>query len=141
LPTIISIAKIKIPQDIHGENLLPLIVNTEHATSYDALSETLSSHLRHKKDFKLFSIRTNNWKIIKHVSTQGDKNKTELYNLIEDPAEQKNLTDKSQILSRVNPLLEKLDIFINKSKKINKKAQKPLTEKTKKALRALGYLK
>jgi arylsulfatase A-like enzyme len=147
MPTILDLAGIKYSLDIDGKSLMPLITNDGHYPDVPAFSENVALYIRkHEKygdkggEFEIFSIRTNLWKILKYINPQKNEVKTELYNISKDPGESHNIAGKSKELSQTNFLMEELDIFINHSETIDKRATKPVSGEAKKALKALGYL-
>jgi len=146
MPTIIDVLKINpnSNSDMEGKSLLPLMLDDHLSTEPYAFSDL---------DNWIFSIRTENWKLI-FIDRQLKKdscwikyykNDYELYDLKADPYETRNLTsvggDKFLFLK------EKLDKYIEQARVYQIKLRKEINpgtevwnEDRRKKLRSLGYL-
>lgn len=94
MPTILDYLQIPLDssyQNIDGESLLPLIKGqkTSEKFAYSETGNPLNDKAPPKKP-NIFSIRTSNWKLIYNEYD----NTRELYDLKNDPKENKNLIDK-----------------------------------------------
>jgi len=124
--TFCELAGVKLPKDmqkLEGRSFLPLLENN-NATWED---RTLFVHRgrwdtgkMEESKYTAFAVRTEEWRF---------ENKTELYNINNDPGEQENLIDKHPEI--VNKLLPLFEAWWNESKPymINENAGKPTGEK------------
>ncbi len=121
-PTILEIVRIDIPNYMQGKSLQNLFKKQEfilHPYIYCEIDNTRA-------------VRTEGWKLIQ------DGLSCELYNLLDDPEEQRNLINKEQ--GRFQELKMVLENYEAESRLIKKTKSKPLTDEQKEALRSLGYL-
>lgn len=123
MPTILDIIRIKIPKEVAGVSLLPLIKKGQYYAKY-AFSEKRGC----------VSIRTENWKLIYSV----EENQYSLYNLKDDPEETNNLDDIEK--SKFQFLKNELHKWMEKQSKITTQ-KRVLDEATKEKLRSLGYVR
>lgn len=126
LPTFLELAKIPRPQGLDGRSLQPLL-DGESWSEYPAILET--EYPLGIGWSPLYAARSSQWKVI-------DAPQPELYNIKEDPKENKNEQGKSDQTVRV--LSDKLQ----KYKKIPPMTEKSHTEdaELQEQLRSLGYL-
>jgi arylsulfatase A-like enzyme len=81
-PTLIELAGLKKPDKFQGESLLPVVTNER-----EGKKEVFSEY-----GWSKISCRSRHWKLIQHNGAK--EKKYELYNLKEDPGEQKNLAEE-----------------------------------------------
>ncbi|MDP6939819.1 MAG: sulfatase-like hydrolase/transferase [Planctomycetota bacterium] len=89
-PTLLELVGLKVPQGVQGRSLVPLLAGTDPPKWRDsAVFEFYLDHLEHVPSFlpTNFCLRTEEWKWIEYP---GFPQWTELYNLTEDPLEQRN---------------------------------------------------
>lgn len=109
LPTLLELADIEIPNNIHGKSLLPLLQKEEGIQwrdrfYYEAPEPQLGS-------WPLYAVRTQRYKYIRTYEL-NDTNKVayeELYDLDSDPHEWTNLIDAEEYSSVVEELSQDLD--------------------------------
>lgn len=138
-PTIVTEAGLEMPATFEGKPLTP------NPTQNDIIAEIAHRSFEDKNP-ESATIFDGTWKLIINTLTK----KKELYNLIADPDEKQNVTEKNPEIT--NQLLQKLEKHI-KRKRPNRfpddkeiiKQKKEMdnsqtSEEVKKRLRALGYL-
>jgi arylsulfatase A-like enzyme len=133
-PTILDLISIPVPNDIDGKNLLPLIAgqDTEELISYIE-----SPPLVENPSMKYIGIRTSKYKFIQNI--HDDKQSYELYNLQNDPLEEKNITTTSS--KQIEQLKKSLHTIRNK-KSLSHNVEYDDNEKRriKNVLKKLGYV-
>ena len=133
-PTILDLISIPVPNDIDGKNLLPLIAgqDTEELISYIE-----SPPLVENPSMKYIGIRTSKYKFIQNI--HGDKQSYELYNLQNDPLEEKNIITTSS--KQIEQLKKSLHTIRNK-KSLSQNVEYDDNEKRKieNVLKKLGYV-
>lgn len=133
LPTVLDSLNIEIPNQLQGESLLPLIEGKDNKdrTAYSELDN-------------LVSVRTSNFKLI---YDKVSKKKLELYNLNEDPKEQRNIINNS--IDIANMLEERVIEWmkLNNEKKESLDNNETITEinetikqEIREKLKDLGYI-
>jgi len=83
LPTVLDLVGVEMPDPLHGQSLVPLMLDPEKAGPENAYSESMSVHLQYGWS-ALYSVRTSSYKFI-------DAPREELYDLLQDPSESENL--------------------------------------------------
>ncbi len=83
LPTVLDLVGVEMPDPLHGESLVPLMLDPEKTGPENAYSESMSVHLQYGWS-ALYSVRTSSYKFI-------DAPREELYDLSRDPSESENL--------------------------------------------------
>ena len=142
LPTIADILQVSNPEDVDGRSLLPLI-NDVHLEELPAYIETGIRVIKEKntkipkKEGKIFGIRTSKYKYWR--SRYDPKQDVTLFDLKEDPDEEKNIADKNPSI-----VSEMEDILISIKKTPNSTSQNHFSSDEEKMiedeLRKLGYL-
>lgn len=120
MPTILDMLDIKISSSLQGNSLLPLL-----GTSKDVNKYVFSTH-----GVDEASVRTNEWKLI--FKTNGSH---ELYNLISDPKEIKNLVEE-----RKDKFLELKEKLFDWGVSIGIKHDRLPVKSVEEELRKLGYI-
>jgi len=109
-PTIAELVGISSPKSFHGQSLLPLIRGETRSAEY-----TISTQFEPDSEKAQISYRTPNWKYIRSESldSSGLVLKEEVYNLINDPGETKNLhgTDLEEVRRFHAEAINKLSQF------------------------------
>ena len=106
-PTILSLAGIPVPKQMHGKSLLPLI-NGSVKKWYDTI---FCEHLMiEPKIPNSECIRTKQWKFIRYPN---HPEYIELYNLIKDPLEEHNLATQKIYKEMINQFQLQCDKKIN----------------------------
>ena len=112
-PTFLELAGVKVPEDIQGESLLPLLKGKKpagwHKSLYYHFYEYPAEHMvkRH------YGVRTDRYKLIHFYN---DIDAWELYDLEKDPAEMHNVINDpaySEVLADMQAELKKLQIQYN----------------------------
>lgn len=121
MPTVLDIASIEIPSDIHGKSFKPLLNNqigaVESWRDYIFYEAPAPQHGTQP----LYALRTAEWKLIQTFERE-DPDKLifeELYNIKNDPYEKYNLISKQSSISILNSLRKKIRKKISWSKKID----------------------
>jgi len=129
LPTVLELLKIKPPEDISGQSLLPYIRSRQKAD----LPSYIESYFP-RENFgwsELIGLIDGQWKFIRAP-------KPELYDLASDPHEEKNMiNEKAEIARGLN---QKLQGIIANQETDNQRAQRGLSKEEMMKLRSLGYL-
>ena len=93
LPTILEILNIDIDKSFHpmdGKSLIPITKGiSEKRIAFSQSGNPLGSS-KPPKEPNVFSVRDDDWKYIRNLHNESE----ELYSLIDDPNETKNLIDK-----------------------------------------------
>ena len=133
-PTILDLISIPVPNDIDGKNLLPLI---EGQDTEELISYIESPPLVENPSMKYIGIRTSKYKFIQNI--HGDKQSYELYNLQNDPLEEKNIITTSS--KQIEQLKKSLHTIRNK-KSLSQNVEYDDNEKRKieNVLKKLGYV-
>ena len=106
--TMLDLARIPVPDQMHGRSLLPLIrgqeVNWRESFLYEALTPTLGS-------WPLLTVRTERWKYIQTYDIEDPSRCVfeELYHMQEDPLEVHNLAQDVRHATVVRQLSASLD--------------------------------
>lgn len=136
MPTILHFLNILSPAGIQGESRLDLIEGEKKPARPASYSETLFPMLREGKP-ELYSVRTNNWKLINQVRAEGEQ-ENYLYDMVNDPEELIDLASRHPAL--VKELFEKLTEFKKMEPEQRFKYMITMDKETKEKLKALGYI-
>ena len=132
LPTLLDWLNINCPDYFEGVSLIPLIKGESPEEELYAISQ------RDVVDFRINSIRTNNWKWYeskKYLYFSDNK----LFDLEHDPSEKNNVSKYDKKTTEI--LKHKLKETLSANKAIFIKSQKiKFNKQLKEQLRALGYL-
>jgi arylsulfatase A-like enzyme len=107
-PTILELAQLEIPKDIHGKSLVPLLkgrkVDWRKSLLYEAPTPCLGSR-------PLVALRTHRYKFIQTFDINQPTNVVfeELYDLKQDPKEMKNLAGKADYAETIQQLRAELE--------------------------------
>jgi len=132
-PTILNLISMPTPNDIDGKNLIPLI---EDQDTEELISHIESPPLIGNPSMKYIGIRTSKYKFIQNI--HDDKKSYELYNLQNDPLEEKNIASTNN--EQIEQLKKSLQIIRSK-KALNQNVEYDDDEKRRieKVLKKLGY--
>jgi len=139
-PTILNLLGIKDQNDFQATSLVPLFLAPQSEQSIYAVTGRSDRHTKKKGDFFVLGVISNHYKYIeRHVKNRGFQQ--ELYNLLEDPHEKKNLAD-----SPMEPVLKKklddwekaVDLGLSLDHMDREKAE--VSDETRQQLKSLGYL-
>jgi arylsulfatase A-like enzyme/Tfp pilus assembly protein PilF len=131
LPTILDLVGVDAPQPLHGESLVPLMLEPDGNGPDFAYSESMSVHLQYGWS-ALYSVRTTEHKFI-------EAPRAELYDLRVDSAETRNLlSDLPNVAEELRSVLENLTAEIEVGAPETQEAD--LDEETLSMLAALGYV-
>jgi len=110
-PTILELAGLKVPQQMQGHSLMPLLTSRRCKWRTDFFYEHLFSHPRITKSE---AVRTQRWKYIRYFEQQPIYE--ELFDLKNDPQETVNLTKDERyrktlksLRKRCNELLQEAE--------------------------------
>ena len=133
-PTILELISIPIPNDIDGKNLLPLI---EGQDTEELISYIESPPLVENPSMKYIGIRTSKYKFIQNI--HDDKQSYELYDLQNDPLEEKNIITTS---SKQIEQLKKFLRTIRNKKSLSQNVEFDDDEKRRvdNVLKKMGYI-
>jgi arylsulfatase A-like enzyme len=106
-PTLIELAALPLPPNLHGNSLLPLMRKENTEWRKDFLYEAPEPQLG---SWPLEAIRTEEWKYIKTYDIENPELAAyeELYNIREDPEEMHNLTHDTFLNNILNDLRSRL---------------------------------
>lgn len=145
-PTFFDLIKLPLPSNqIDGRSLIPLI-NKESMVELPAYIETGVRWVKTAKEIieprfegKVIGIRTSNYKYWR--SRKNPKNNIILYDLKEDPNEEKNISNENEYENIIEEMEKILDLMINNSIVINQnKFSKDEEDKIADELKRLGYI-
>jgi arylsulfatase A-like enzyme len=131
LPTLLDLLGVSYDGALQGRDLMPLIDGRAEPLPAPVLSQ---ASLRAVKTVQLQSLRRDGWKIIE---TTVPTSRIELYDVVNDPFEQRDLAGKEP--SRTREMLSDLHEF-SESLPVGTGGVVELTDEEKERLRALGYL-
>jgi len=129
MPTILELCGAKVPPEVEGRSLLPLLAQEQGDWTEIAFAE--ADHKNEEHDVKR-AIRTKRYKLYYDRLTKRE----ELYDIILDPAERQNIVEQRPDVAKI--LRAKLKDWMNTKR--GHAATITLSEKEKDRLRALGYL-
>jgi tetratricopeptide (TPR) repeat protein len=131
LPTILELVDVGPPEKVHGQSLVPLMLEPNGEGPGFAYSESMSVHLQYGWS-ALYSLRTEEHKYI-------DAPRAELYGLANDPSETRNLLgDLPGVAEDMRLALENLRTEIEAGAPETEEAD--LDEETLTMLASLGYV-
>jgi len=131
LPTVLDLVGVEAPDPLHGESLVPLMLDPEASAPRYAYSESMSVHLQYGWS-ALYSVRTTDHKFI-------DAPREELYDLAQDPSESENLLRREpEVAEGLRSALVTLREEIEAGAPEIQEAD--LDEETRDMLAALGYV-
>jgi arylsulfatase A-like enzyme/Tfp pilus assembly protein PilF len=130
MPTILDYLGLSTPGEVQGASLLGLMAGRQERDGRYAYSETLYCRL-HYGWAELASIRDGRYKLI-------DAPRPELYDLVQDPGELRNIHDG--YLDVAAPLLERLDQIRRQADGAAEQSRQELDPETLERLMSLGYV-
>ena len=106
MPTFSGFAGISVPEDIDGISILPTLTGRDvKQVKHNYLYWEFSEHNNAQ------AIRMGDWKAVRNGVKKKKDDSIEIYNLKNDPREQKNLAEeRKDILDQITPLFEKARI-------------------------------
>ncbi len=130
-PTIYTLFKDNVPEDLEGKSLIKYFISN---SSTDSNRTLFFESMNGKEEY--------NWAPVVGLLTDEYKYislpKPELYNLIKDPDEKKNLVrSKYRVVNKLNTSLQK---FLSDHSAINKNNQRQLSKLDIDHLKSLGYI-
>lgn len=143
-PTVVDAVRLPRPREFEGRSLLPLALGE----SRDPALEWIYGELYLIDRYTKTMIRHGDYKLIAtyHKDEQGQYEATEmeLYNLAEDPAEQRNLADDDAHRERLNTMVAALihweDAVAERSPGASTGSLEDMRPETLEELRGLGYI-
>ncbi len=130
-PTVLDLAGIDVPETLHGQSLVPLMLDPKAQGPPAAYSESMSVHLQYGWA-ALYSLRSEGYKFI-------DAPRAELYALADDPGERRNrLAELPDVAGELRARLAALRDAIEAGAPETEEAD--LDEETLAMLAALGYV-
>lgn len=111
-PTILDMAGVKVPKVMDGKSLFPLLKNPESRFRDDFFMEHDSVISVENPIPDSYGIRTKEWKYIGYVKVEPEVE--EMYNLIADPLEMKNLIDDEDFIQVKNDLRKRFEEYREK---------------------------
>ena len=112
-PTFLELAGVKVPEDIQGESLLPLLKGKKPADWRKSLYYHFYEYPAEHMVKRHYGVRTDRYKLIHFYN---DIDAWELYDLEKDPAEMHNVINDpaySEVLADMQAELKKLQIQYN----------------------------
>lgn len=113
MPTLLELANIEIPDNLHGESLVPLLENKENIDwrdrfYYEAPEPQLGS-------WPLYAVRTQRYKYIRtyDINNRDSVVFEELFDLENDPYELTNMIDDPGLQEKAEELSDDLDSLRN----------------------------
>ena len=124
-PTILDLAQVKIPAEVQGVSLVPVLKNNQVKQWKDELYYHYYEFPEPHHVSPHFGIRTAQYKLIRFYHAE---NTWELYDLKKDPSEMKNVINDKNYQAIISSLKKKLSILIDKYR--DKEAKKILEKET-----------
>jgi arylsulfatase A-like enzyme len=131
LPTIAELTGIELPETAEGHSLVPLIADGQEP---QGRAPAYAMYLK-DEDRRVLALRTERYKLIHR---EGAQRVNELYDLVEDPQELRNLSDERPDLSR--SMTEDLLLWFDERPGRLPGARQELSREIEELLRAGGYL-
>jgi len=129
VPTVLDMVKTPVPNDVEGQSLIPLI-DRGKGRDRDAYIETFYPRENYGWS-ELIGLVSGEWKYIRAP-------RPELYNLVTDPAENRNgAADEKKLAS---DMAGRLEAFVLKGVGVETAANRTLTAEEQERLRSLGYV-
>ena len=110
-PTILDLAQVKIPAEVQGVSLVPVLKNNQVKQWKDELYYHYYEFPEPHHVSPHFGIRTAQYKLIRFYHAE---NNWELYDLKKDPSEMKNVIHDKNYQAIISSLKKKLSILIDK---------------------------
>jgi len=142
MPTILDYAKVpsqRRPATMRGLNLRTLLQDKRATLERDGIAAELNYALRPEGDPQAFTVRalvTERLKLIE-INRPGEPARTLLFDLKQDPLEQRSLHDDPSSSEQVELLSAQLDLVLGGQ---GESPVRPLPKRVRDRLRALGYL-
>ncbi len=111
-PTILEMAGVKVPKVMDGKSMFPLLKNPESRFRDDFFMEHDSVISVENPIPDSYGIRTKEWKYILYVKVKPEVE--EMYNLITDPLEMKNLINNEDFIQVKNALRKRFEEYREK---------------------------
>jgi arylsulfatase A-like enzyme len=106
-PTLCDLAGLPLPGHLQGTSLLPVLNDVEQSVKTAALSQYPRSH--NKRGLMGYSMRTDRWRYTEWLTRKSrEVVARELYDHLNDPAENENVADRRENESLVKGLAEQL---------------------------------
>lgn len=112
-PTILQAAGLPPMENVHGRSLVPLLTVGD-----DQWRKSWFYYYNYEEQFpytpNVRGIRTDRWKLIRYPHGDGgpDRHKAELYDLLADPQERRNLIDRPEQAERIEKLQAELQTLM-----------------------------
>ncbi len=145
VPTVADYVGLDLPELMDGQSLLPLFEPgaadpklVAYADSVNMLTYKIpSAPTADRKDDMYFCVSEEPWKYIRHALKPQD---SKLYNLVEDPSEQRNLlTERREISQKMEDLLQSFDFRPRPAAETPQETTQE-SEEALERLRELGYI-
>ena len=105
-PTFLDLADVSVPPEMQGRSLLPLFTSSKRNSPWrSGVYYHYYEHPGEHNVYRHFGIRTNRYKLIRFY---GAKDFWELYDLVNDPHEMKNLADDKNYDDKMSALKQEL---------------------------------
>jgi len=132
MPTLCELLDVRVPREVQGQSLLPLVAGKDQRTQNEAYSESFYPRY-HYGWSELKSLRTSKYKFIQAP-------RPELYDLSLDPREKTNIFSRESALAqRFSRNLKKLEERMSREG-IERKGPQALDSDSREKLMALGYI-
>ncbi|MCL6103516.1 MAG: sulfatase [Bacteroidetes bacterium] len=113
-PTVLDIAGVPIPETMQGKSLLPLLKDpTQKFRSEIFVEHHFIAWKGEKHIERSECLRTKEWKYIRYIDQQGADSE-ELYNLLTDPLELKDLSEDTDSKERLRELRGRYETYFDK---------------------------
>lgn len=143
MPTILDILKIPVIDSVDGTNLMPLIKDKSYNGRGFIFAESMEDHFKGNKKVFIKGVKgkwrtmiVGDWKII--YIPHPEKEIFELYNLKDDPKEEKNIIKEEKEIA--SEMKKKILDFLKLQSNEGDVDLKNLKEKSRKLLKQLGYI-
>ena len=155
MPTLLDISRLTHPDGLQGQSLMPLLEGEGKAASgavsaangWKRRPAIIEKRIENKEEFpsniEAVAIVDGQWKLIHNIAGATDRPEFELFDVVKDPFDQKNLADQNpDVVKRLAKAIEGFRTMAAAARlKPDSEATDKMTPEQLQRLRSLGYIK
>jgi arylsulfatase len=155
MPTLLDISRLTHPEGLQGQSLMPLLEGEGKAASgavsaangWKRRPAIIEKRIENKEEFpsniEAVAIVDGQWKLIHNTAGATDRPEFELFDVVKDPFDQKNLADQNpDVVKRLAKAIEGFRTMAAAARlKPDAEATDKMTPEQLQRLRSLGYIK